>query len=127
MRRLAMLVGVGTILVVTTAPAALAAASIRVSPSTNLVNGQSVVVQGGGFAADDKIVLHECVRVPGAALLCDYRKVGSSDTNGRLSGAVMKVFNSVKGTKCTAANPCFVRAKDTHGHVARATVSFGQY
>ena len=126
MRKLVVLVGIVTIMGVLGAPAAWAATSIRVSPSTNLVNGQSVAVQGGGFAASDKVVLHECIRTD-TALVCDYRKASTSDTNGRLNGTTMKVFNAVKGNSCSAARPCFVRAKDTHGNKARATVSFGKY
>jgi hypothetical protein len=115
------------ITLVVLAPPATAAASIAVSPSANLVNGQAVAVQGGGFAASDKVVLHECIRVGTSPLACDYRKPSASDRYGRLNGTTMKLYNSVKGNSCTTANPCFVRAKDTHGNVAKATVTFGPH
>jgi hypothetical protein len=126
MRKVAVFLVIGTMFGVLGVPPASAAATIRVSPSSSLVDGQSVAVQGGGFSGADKVVLKECTRTA-AGLACDYRKASSSDTSGRLNGTVMKVYNAVQGNACSAAHPCFVRAKDTHGNVAKATVSFGKY
>ncbi|GAA3440111.1 enediyne antibiotic chromoprotein [Kutzneria kofuensis] len=122
------------------ATAAPAAATIKVTPSTGLSDGQTVAVDGAGFTANDKIGVMECGPGDWPNVSCYFpnRSIVVSDGSGDFSTSVV-VVSSFTGNSpvdgapagavdCTVAPGCTLRSgsiADNSVFADAVTLGFG--
>jgi hypothetical protein len=98
-----------------TAFAASPAPKLTVSPSTNLIDGQGVQVQGSGFAGQSNVALFECKSGAATEADCDTLAVASlvtSLTGSFTNGANVARIITVGGVSvdCAAPDSCVMGA-----------------
>jgi hypothetical protein len=95
---------------------------VSLTPSTGLVNGQSVTVAGSGFTAGDTVYAVECLATATTEAGCDTSTAAplTVSSTGQLSSTYFKVVTGKIGTgSCgtTAANyaSCIIEIANTNG------------
>nr|CEL19944.1 hypothetical protein [Kibdelosporangium sp. MJ126-NF4]CTQ97168.1 hypothetical protein [Kibdelosporangium sp. MJ126-NF4] len=119
-------------------PAALAdAPSVTATPSTGLVDGQSVSAAVAGFAAGEEVIVAQCAN-PGGVVVCDWASTVHFNADGSGSGSASVTVHAtyegktqtgeVYGTVdcATIDGGCKVGAVNaTYTTVAYTPISFG--
>jgi len=116
-------------------PAQAADAAVTVTPSTGLVDGQTVSVDATGLTPNSGQDLGECTLTPAQEAACTSLGSTTSDASGSASASVTvhKTFDAYVGTTfygtvdCAAVDFCFIGISDTGnsgGNGAGAIISF---
>lgn len=106
------------------APAAFAAASLSVSPSSDLKNGQTVTVKGSGYPANLAVYVLECANLQGSnGEGCDLSNLKQVTTSS--SGAFTTTLTVKTGTigngSCDAGSTCYISAGDAGRQASAST------
>lgn len=115
---------------------AVADASVTVTPSTGLVDGQSVDVAVTGFGAAEELFVAQCAQPEPGVFLCDMVNVQSLTTDADGAGSVATTVHAtfegfdqtgspVATVDCaTVAGGCLLGAMNHTGSSAFAPISF---
>jgi hypothetical protein len=110
---------------------------LQISPRTNLKNGQTINVVGGGFNPSANAYVSECTSADPtqAAQKCDLTNFATfpTDANGGFSRTYVVHTGQIgsDGSTCDPGKSCIVAASDnvanpTAGHIGGGVVSFAQ-
>ncbi|MGQ0744962.1 MAG: neocarzinostatin apoprotein domain-containing protein [Acidimicrobiales bacterium] len=119
-------------------PAAAVAApadpeQVVVTPSTGLVDGQTVQVSFSGFTAEVPVLIRQCLPNPLAGEACDFETLVDTVTDADGAGSfpfTLRTSDGSLGLPCDAANPCTIAVSrffsDFNSDAAFAPISFAK-
>lgn len=101
--------------------------AVSVTPNTGLVDGQQVVVSGGGYSANATVGVVQCPTGADSLDDCDSETAHtlSTDGNGHFT-TTMSVLRTItdgheQQTDCSVADSCVVTSVYVHGFQSPAT------
>jgi hypothetical protein len=107
------------------APASAATPTVTASPSTGLVNGQTVTLTGSNYEANHAIFVLECHSSAGASA-CDvnHLKTVTTSATGTFSLTFTVVTGAIGDGTCNPGQSCILAAGDASGVGGAAPITF---
>jgi hypothetical protein len=107
------------------APASAATPTVTASPSTGLVNGQTVTLTGSGYEANHAIFVLECSSSAGASA-CDvsHLKPVTTSATGTFSTTFTVATGAIGDGTCNPGQSCIIAAGDASGVGGAANITF---